>query len=36
MSDAAKEIMVPPAPGPYLYWHWALRDAGLTIVAECG
>jgi len=30
------KIMIPLAPGPYLHWHWALRDAGLTIVAECG
>ena len=34
MSDAMREIMEPPASGPYLYWHWALWDAGLRIVTE--
>ena len=28
------KIIAPPAPGPYLYWHWALADAGLRIITE--
>jgi len=28
------KIIEPPAPSPYLYWHWALADAGLRIVTE--